>query len=142
MGRVIETGETPAKVRRAHVRSCAEVLRILAEHESVDEEFKDMAAFMVFNLRGIYKTIDESAASWDERNYWKKAEELRHRWRWTTLAAEELEDLIRQESWYEVPPFLIDLIPRFSDVKVGIVTRNSDWWCGAYRALTKDTHPR
>ena len=31
MARVIQTGETPAKRRHAHRRSCAEVLRLLAE---------------------------------------------------------------------------------------------------------------
>lgn len=96
-----------------------------------------MAAFLVFNLRGIYETIDESAHAWDERNYWKKAENLREKWRWSRKAASDLEKLIMNEQWSEVPELLVTLVPRFSGVTVASITRDSDWWCGALRALKK-----
>ncbi len=144
MGRIINTGHTPAKRRHAHRRSCAEVLRLLAERrltDHVDDEAKDMVAFLVVNLRGIYQTIDESAAAWDEKNYWKKAEALRERWRWSRTAARELEALIRASDWDALPPRLLDLVPRFQDVTVRSITRNADWWCGAHRALLQDSAP-
>ena len=137
MARLIKTGETPAKRRHAHMRSCAEVLRLLAQRSVFDEEACDMAAFFVFNLRGIYQTIDESAHAWDERNYWKKAEALREKWRWTRTAADELEALIRAGRWDEVPPVLLGLIPYFSSITVTSITRDADWWCGARRALLR-----
>lgn len=96
-----------------------------------------MTAFLVFSLRGMYRTIDESAAAWDERNYWKKAEGLRERWRWARSAADELEQLIRGDAWHEVPELLVGLIPHLSSVKVTSITRDSDWWVGAHRALLK-----
>jgi hypothetical protein len=109
----------------------------MALRPEFDGESKDMAAFMVFSLRGIFKTIDESAAAWDEKNYWKKAEALRHKWRWTRTAADEIEALILSNSWYELSHHLITLIPHFSDVKISAITRDSDWWCGAYGSLVK-----
>ncbi len=96
-----------------------------------------MAAFFVLNLRGIYETIDESAQAWDERNYWKKAEALRDKWRWSRSAADELEALILSDRWGEVPPLLIRLIPKFNDVTITSITRDADWWCGALKALKK-----
>lgn len=120
------------------MRSCAEVIRLLAERASFDDEAKDMAAFLVFELRGIYKTIDESAHAWDERNYWKKAEALRQKWRWSHLTAEELGDLVVAGKWQLIPPVLIELIPHFSDITVTSITRDSDWWAGARRALLKE----
>lgn len=137
MSRVIQTGDTPAKRRRMHIRSCAEVLRLMAQRPEFDDESRDMAAFMVFSLRGIYDTIEESASAWDEKNYWKKAEALRHKWRWTRKAADEMESLIRADSWYELSHFLVTLIPHFSDVKISAITRDADWWVGAYRTLTR-----
>lgn len=137
MSRIIATGETAAKRRHAHIRSCAEVLRLLAERPRFDEEARDMAAFFVLNLRGIYDTIDESAQAWDERNYWKKAETLRDKWRWSRSAADELEILIRANRWDEVPPLLIGLIPHFGDVTIASITRDADWWCGALKALKR-----
>lgn len=141
MGRIIQTGQTPAKRRHAHRRSCAEVLRLLAKRrltDHFDREAKDMVAFLVYNLRGIYQTIDASAHAWDEKNYWKKAEALRERWRWSQTAARELETLIRDDRWADVPPHLLDLVPQFQDVTVRALTRNADWWCGAYRALLQE----
>lgn len=135
MARLINTGATPAKKRHAHMRSCAEVLRLLAQRPRFDEEAYDMTAFLVFNLRGIYQTIDESAHAWDERNYWKKAETLREKWRWARTAADRLEALIRAEQWEAVPPVLLELVPRFNGVTVTTITRDADWWCGARRAL-------
>ena len=137
MSRPIKTGETPAKKRTANMRSCAEVLRLLAQRSAFDEEACDMTAFFVFNLRGIYQTIDESAYAWDDRNYWKKAEALRETWRWTRTAADELEVLIRADRWDEVPPVLLGLVSYFNSITVTTITRNADWWCGARRALLR-----
>jgi hypothetical protein len=138
MGRIIDTGSTPAKRRRAHERSCAEVLRRLAERPKWDSEGRDMAAFLVFSLRGIYRTIDESAEAWDDRNYWRKAEGLRDKYRWAHIAAEDLEKLVIAGRWDEVPDVLIGLVVHLSHVKITAVTRDADWWVGAYRALTRE----
>lgn len=135
MTRIISTGDTAAKRRRAHIRSCAEVIRLLATKEGFDEESKDMSAFLVFALRGIYESIDESAHAWDDRNYWKKSEALRQKWRWSALAADTLEDFVVSGKWQLIPPMLIDLIPRFSDVNIQTITRGPDWWVGARTAL-------
>lgn len=139
MGRITNTGETPAKKRNAHVRSCAETLRLLAQKDLArfDAEAQDMTAFLVFHLRGIYETIDESAHAWDDRNYWKKAEALRETWRWSRTAARALEPLVVADRWAEVPPVLVGLIPHFSAVTITQLTRDADWWCGALRALKR-----
>ena len=137
MARIIHTGETPAKKRHAHMRSCAEVLRLLAQRPAFDEEARDMTAFLVFNLRDIYRTIDASAQSWDDRNYWKKAEALREKWRWAPRTADRLEALVRAGDWAAVPSVLVELLPYFQGVTVTAITRDADWWCGAHRALLR-----
>ena len=142
MARIIHAGDTPAKRRRAHTRSCAEALRRLAQRPSLaagafDAEAKDLAAFLAFHLRGIEGTIEGSAQSWDDRGYWKKAEALREEYRWTRWTAESLEELLVAERWAEVVPVLLDLVPRFADVKVAAMTRDADQWVGAYRALVR-----
>lgn len=141
MARIIKTGDTPAKLRRAHMRSCAEALRLLALRAGFDDEARDMTAFVILNLRGIYRTIDESAHAWDERRYWKKAEALRESWRWSRSAADKLERLVRADRWSEVPAVLLEIVPRFTTVTVASVTRNADWWCGALGALLGDERP-
>ena len=142
MARIIHAGDTPAKRRRAHTRSCAEALRLLAQRPGLaagvfDVEGRDLAAFLAFHLRGIEGTIEGSAQSWDDRGYWKKAEALREEYRWTRWTAEALEGHLVAERWAEVVPVLLDLVPRFADVKVAAMTRDADQWVGAYRALVR-----
>jgi len=96
-----------------------------------------MSAFLVFSLRGIHDTIEESALAWDDRNYWKKSEALRQKWRWSHHAANNLEKLVVEGKWQLIPPLLIELIPHFGDVTITTITRGPDWWVGARRALMK-----
>jgi hypothetical protein len=137
MGRIIETGQTAAKRRHMHMRSCAEVLRLLAERPVFDAEGRDQIAFFVYSLRQVAETIEESARAWDDKNYWKKAEGLREKWRWTKTYAARLEKKILAKQWEAIPATLIELVPKFASHSVTNVTRDADWWCGAYRALLK-----
>lgn len=138
MTRIISTGDTPAKVRSAQMRSSAEVLRLLAQRNGFDDEALDMLAFLIFNLRGIYTSIDESALAWDDRNYWKKAESLREKWRWSRTAAEKLTKCVRTKKWQAIPEILVGLVPYFNDITIVQMTRDADWWVGAYSALQKE----
>ena len=135
MGRVIHTGNTPAKERNAHLRTCAELIRLLAQKHHFDDEAKDMTALFVFSLRGINSTIEHSADVWDDRNYWKRAEELRQKWRWTKTAGDELTSLIQEDAWNEIPVKIMELFPKFQHINVATITRNADQWCGALKAL-------
>ncbi len=142
MSRIVQTGQTPAKKRHAHLRSCAEVLNLLAQRHGFDAEAQDMAAFFVFNLRGAYDTIEESAGTWDEKGYWKKAEGLREKWRWCRTSADKLEQLIVRDQWDQVPMLMISLAPHFSHITVTTITRDADWWVGAHRALVRAAQKR
>lgn len=98
-----------------------------------------MVAFLVFNLRGIYETIDESAHAWDERNYWKKAENLREKWRWARTYSLSIEKSLVAGRWADIQDLLIELVPHFRGITVASITRDADWWCGAYRSLRKNS---
>ncbi len=136
MGRIV-AGDSPAKTRNLHLRSCAEAVRLLAQRPRFGEEEKDLAAFTVFSLRGAFATIDESAQTWDDRGYWKKAEKLRSDWAWARLAADALEKALRAGDWDALPLHLVGLAAHLQDVTVTAITRDADWWCGAYRALLR-----
>ena len=142
VARIIHAGDTPAKRRRAHTRASAEALRLLAQRPSLaagafDDEAKDLVAYLAFHLRGIGDTIEGSAQSWDDRNYWKKAEQLRADYRWAPQSADRLEALAVAGDWPEIVPELLSLIPRFADVTIGKMTRDADHWVGAHRALVR-----
>ena len=104
MSRVINPN-SPGKRRNQLRRTIAEILRHLMLKRELDEEARDMAAALVFSLRGIADTIEVSTVAWEKRNYYLKADRFRRKWEWATPAAERLEDLIRaagngcRESW-------------------------------------------
>ena len=147
MSRIVQTGETPAKKRRAHLRSVAEAVRHLATRPAVgagafDDEAKDLAAFLVFNLRGIGEAIETSAQAWDDRDYWKKSEKLRADWRWAPQAADRLEAHILAGDWPQVTPVLMELLPHIAEVNIAKMMRDADWWAGAHRALRRQAERR
>ncbi len=112
---------------------------MLAAVTEYDDEAKDMAAFLVYSLRRVGDTIESSAQAWDDRNYWKKAEALRDKWRWSPDLADRLERLVLNERWELLPDLLIELVPHVQNIRVKSMTRSADWWCGAYRALRRDS---
>ncbi|MBN1965400.1 MAG: hypothetical protein JW910_12195 [Anaerolineae bacterium] len=132
MGRVIQT-ESTGKIRSRLMRTCAELLRHLSQKQALDDNAKDMAAFLALCLREIEAGIDESAAVWEKRDYWIKAEKLRQRWDWVGLYAGKIERALRDEKWTSLPETMTKLFPYFADVKVTRFTRSEDLWAGAYR---------
>lgn len=142
MARIVQTGDTPAKRRRAHVRSSAEALRLLAGRDGLaagvyDAEARDLVAYLALHLRGIGATIEDAAQAWDDRDYWRKSEKLRADYRWAPQAADALEAAAVADDWDAVTGTLVSLVPRFADVTIAQMTRDADHWVGAYRALVR-----
>ncbi len=137
MSRVIHTDST-GKNRNRHMRTCAEILRHLSQKSAIDDETKDMAALLVYSLREIENGIDNSEAVWEKRDYWMKAEKLRQRWDWVAQSAQNLERIVRDDQWLELPQQMVTLLPHFADVKITRFTRTADLWEGAYKRLISD----
>jgi hypothetical protein len=129
--------DRPGKVRQQLRRTIAEALRRLLAKESVDEETKDLAALIVFSLRGISRTVDEAATAWEKRNYFVKADRFRREWAWAGRAADEMESLIRSNRWKRLPAVLAAIMPYFSDVTVKKMVRRPSLWAGCYRRLVE-----
>ncbi len=141
MGRVINTDST-GKNRNQQLRTGAEILRRLTQKPDIDDEVKDMVAALVYVLREIADGIDSSAAAWEKRDYWMKADELRMRWDWTAGMADQLAALVYEERWGDLPTLMVKLLPRFADIKITKMTRKEDAWQGAYRRLLAEQQPR
>jgi hypothetical protein len=134
MGRVINTDST-GKQRNQHMRTAAEILRHLSQKNTVDDDVKDMAATLVYCFREIDAGIDQSAAAWEKRDYWMKADEFRTRWGWAGGMADEIQAIIYNEEWQRLPDVMVKLIPRFADITITKFTRKESLWQGAYKRL-------
>ncbi|MCB0006990.1 MAG: hypothetical protein KDE04_11065 [Anaerolineales bacterium] len=140
MSRVINVN-SPTKIRNHHRRTIAEILRQLMQKASFDAEAKDMAAFIVLALQEIYDVSETSAAAWEKRGYWMKAERFLREWRWAIECAADLDDVLRNEAWDLVPELIITIYPRFTDIELKRMLRKPETWQGAYQRLMA-TEPR
>lgn len=140
MSRVINL-DSPGKLRNQLMRTSAEVIRHLSQKTELDEEACDMAALLVYCLREIDAGIDDSALAWEKRDYWVKAEQFRARWAWSGQAADELDAIVCQGKWDQLPPMLAKLLPHFTEIRVVKLTRDADLWRGAYQRLLEEHAP-
>ena len=134
MSRVINTAD-PGKQRSQCRRTIAEVLRHLMFKRQLDEEAKDMAAALVFALRGIAESVEATTEAWEKRDYFLKADRFRMEWEWVTPAAERLQALILGSQWEGLPQELAALAPHFADIRISKMTRDQSAWKASYRLL-------
>ncbi len=134
MSRVINT-QSPTKTRNQHRRTVAEILRRLGQKQQIDGEAKDMAAMLVYLMRELWTGVESSAAAWEKRDYWMKAERFMREWEWTVETAVNIEDVLRHDAFDLLPELLMQLFPRFADVQVKKMTRSPSVWSGAFARL-------
>jgi glutamine synthetase type III len=134
MGRVIQTDST-GKQRNQLMRTVAELLRHLSQKQQIDAEVRDMVSTLVYCLREIEAGLEQSAAAWEKRDYWVKAEELRQRWHWVGDMADQLRGVVLEDNWANMPTLIVKLLPRVADIKVTKFTRSEKIWKGAYDRL-------
>ena len=134
MSRVINT-DSPTKIRNQHRRTVAEILRRLGQKQQFDDESKDMAAMLVYLMRELWAGVESSAAAWEKRDYWMKAERFMRDWEWTVETAVNIEDVLRHDAFDLLPELMMELFPRFADVQVKKMTRSPSVWKGAFARL-------
>ena len=135
MSRITRVDGTPTQQRNAIRRAIAEILRRLMDKKTIDDETKDMLAFIVVGLRSMDQSIDQSATAWEKRDYYIKADQFRREWLWLPDTARRLEEILRSNDWSTAPIELAGLSARFSDIKVTTYTRPPTLWQGTYRKL-------
>ncbi len=137
MSRIVKI-DSPGKVRNQLMRTAAELIRHLGQKTTVDDEARDMAALLVYCLRQIDAGVEESARAWEKRDYWIKAEQFRARWHWAGKASRDLDRIVRSDSWEELPPVLVKVLPHFEEIKIAKFTRKDNLWEGTYKRLLKE----
>lgn len=134
MARVINTN-TPGKRRGHLMRTVAEIQRRLLQKSSVDIEVKDMLAMVVFCLREVSSTVQETSEVWDERGYWKKAAEFDMEWEWANEMAAKIKTILHREDWNKLPELIMGLATHLSKIKITRLTRDKSLWEGCFSKL-------
>lgn len=137
MARIINTN-SPGKRRHSYMRTSAEILRRLSQQKEINADTKDMAAMLVYCLRAIDDTVEESVRAWEKRGYWKKADDFQQKWWWSSLLGMSIEKLVKTGSWEQLPDAMVKLFPHFNGIQIHKMTRNPKNWEGSYRKLMEE----
>ena len=137
MARIINTN-SPGKRRHSYMRTSAEILRRLSQQKAINADTKDMAAMLVYCLRAIDDTVEESARAWEKRGYWKKADDFQQKWWWASLLGMSIENLVKTGNWEQLPDAMVKLFPHFNSIQIHKMTRNPKIWEGSYRKLMEE----
>ena len=136
MSRVINP-DSAGKERSHLTKSIVIALRTLTKQADVNDETRDLAAFIALALLRIDATIELSVQAWEKRGYWVKADKFRMEWVWTKKMGEQLRTAVLGEDWGTVAMISAQVGQKLAKIKVPERHRLGTPWVGAYSILNK-----
>ena len=126
------------KQRDRLMKAITLALRTLASRSKVDDETRDLVAFIALALNEIHATIDVTCLAWEKRDYWLKSDQFRREWGWAGRTGEKLERVVLGDEWQNLPAQMVDLAKHLE--KVNLPKRNTlgTPWVGAYKKLAQE----
>ena len=134
MSRLINP-DSAGKDRTRLTKAIVLAVRELAKQTQVNQEAKDLVAFIALALENISEGIDISVAAWEKRGYWVKADKFRMEWLWTGLFAKKMRSALISEDWGTVASLSAQIAQKFNKIVVSDNHRLGKPWVGAYKQL-------
>jgi hypothetical protein len=135
VSRIVNT-ESTGNERTQLVRAIIVCVRQLSRLETFDDEARDLAAFVVLALHKLSEGVDASAAAWEKRGYWVKADRFRMEWAWAEPQAESLQKAIESSDAAAVVSLLLKVADHFKQVRIASNPRVGRPWIGAFARMT------
>ena len=123
------------KQRKRFTKEVVLAIRQLMQQGEVNDETKDLAAFIAIRLQAIFDTIERTIAPWEKRDYWVKADRFRMEWSWSGKYAEEMQQAVLQDDWGTVAQVAANTAEKLKKVEVSKRHRLGEPWHGSWRAL-------
>jgi hypothetical protein len=123
--------ERAGQERNQLTRSIVLALRELAQQNEINQETRDLVAFIAMALKAIYQSIDVSVYAWEKRGYWLKADKYRLEWDWTDYFAKSLTKAIIADDWENIAIQLPQIAEKLKGVEVPKRHRLGKPWIGA-----------
>jgi hypothetical protein len=124
--------ESAARFRKKLLQHVALALRVGANRDGTQGEYKDILAFIVLSLHAIASSVDQTATAWERRGYWVKADRFRLEWKWVEDAETSLTQALKREDWKVAAQVGSELAVRLKDVHISNRMVRSQPWVGAW----------
>ena len=136
MSRIIKI-DGVGKQRKRFTREVVLAIRELMQQSDVNDETRDLAAFIAMKLEAIFETIEVTVAPWEKRDYWVKADRFRMEWAWSGKLAEEMREAVTQDNWQQVAMISAKAAEKLKNIEVPKRHRMGEPWHGAWQALSQ-----
>jgi hypothetical protein len=136
MSRVIST-TSPGKDRILIEKGIVSAIHELAKIQIMDDNTRDLLAYIALSLLSIGETIDASVAAWEKRGYWVKTDRYRMEWTWASRLGSEMKQAILVENWGEVARITGLVTQKLTRVKISQRNRLGSPWVGSYKKLIR-----
>lgn len=123
------------KRRKRFTREVVLAIRELMGQSDVNDETRDLAAFISLKLEAIFETIEITVTPWEKRDYWVKADRFRMEWAWSGKLAEEMRAAVTQDNWQQVAVISAKAAEKLKNVEVPKRHRMGEPWHGAWEIL-------
>ena len=135
MSRLINS-ESAGKDRTRLTKTVVIAIRELLRQKEPSDLSRDLIAYILLSLDGIYETVDASVEAWEKRGYWLKADRFRMDWQWTKLLADQMRPLVLSENYPELIPLMVQVLQALDSVKVSENHRFGKPWENAWMLLS------
>ena len=133
----IKGSESGATARNRMSKSIVLAIRLLMRQNAPDASSRDLAAYVVLALEKISDSVETSAAAWEKRDYWLKADRFRQEWAWCEPGADALAKALRADDWMSAARQLAVIGQRLSAVEVSENNRLGEPWIGAWETFQR-----
>jgi hypothetical protein len=135
LGRVINP-ERVGQERTELTRGIVLALRELANKSDVDDETRDLAAFIGLALVAVGEGVEKTILPWEKRGYWIKADRFRMEWAWSQKLGLEMQQAVLSEEWMQVAQIAGKVAGKLGSVKLPQRNRLGTPWAGSWRRLS------
>jgi hypothetical protein len=130
LSRVIRP-ESAALTRTKLKQNLAVALR-RASDERPENERLDILAFMALALQKVSASADETAAAWEKRGYWLKADRFRMEWDWAQTIGDRLAAALHRGDLQAAARAAVSIAEHLQGVKMPAALAAKHPWSGAW----------
>jgi hypothetical protein len=134
VSRIINT-QSVGKERNQLLKAIVISIRELMKQSGVNENTRDLSAFISRALLAVHATVERSVGPWEKRGYWVKADKFRLEWAWTKTVGEEMVEAVLNEDWGIIAAHVAAVGERLKNIEVSERHRMGKPWVGAWQLL-------
>jgi hypothetical protein len=113
----------------------AQALRAVAQRPDIsDGETREVLAFLALSLSELNESVEETAAAWERREYWLKADRFRLEWAPIRVIHGRLDMALRAGDMGQARGFGTDLARLLAERRLRPLKSSSTPWKGAWDA--------